>query len=306
MLLDAASLYFRAYYALPTSISAPDGTPVNAVRGFLDMLGVLVAKHRPSHIVACLDEDWRPAWRVALVPTYKTHRVAEPVSGEEEVPDELSPQVPILLDVLAALGVTAVGAPNYEADDVIATLATRFATERGVDVVTGDRDLFSLISPMGSSSHPVRVLFTTKGVANLAPMDATDLLDRYGVGPEQYVAMATLRGDTSDGLPGVPGIGEKTAARLITTFGSLEALLAAARAGDTRLTPRVTQKLLEHEDYVVAAARVVTLTRDVALPANLISTAPTAPADPERLTDLARRYNLANPIGRISAALYGT
>ena len=124
MLTDTASLYFRAFHGVPSSVTAPDGSPVNAVRGFLDMLATLVEAHRPGRLACCLDLDWRPQFRVDALPGYKAHRVAGP-DGAEDVPDGLAPQVPVLLDVLAALGVATEGAAGYEADDVIATLAVR-------------------------------------------------------------------------------------------------------------------------------------------------------------------------------------
>ena len=234
MLLDAASLYFRAFYGVKQPLPAPDGTPTNAVRGFLDMMSTLLSRFRATDMVACIDTDWRPAWRVALVPSYKTHRLAVPnasvfgpdagaggrrPAGEAEPPG-LAEQVPIILEALAALGVAAVGAPEHEADDVIATLAERATMP--VDVVTGDRDLFQLID----DARAVRVLYTGRGVARLEVIDAAALVARFGILPEQYADFATIR-DPSDGLPGVPGIGAKTAASLLATFGTLEALLDA-------------------------------------------------------------------------------
>src|SRR5213076_3406209 len=169
LLLDTASLYFRAYFGVPDTVRAPDGTPVNAVRGLLDFISRLVQDHRPDQLVACMDADWRPQWRVDLIPTYKTHRVAEAATeGKEEIPDTLAPQVPIIEQVLDALGIARVGVPGYEADDVIGTLATRAkgpvqivtgARETAdhqpprVLIVTGDRDLFQLVD----DAHGVQV-----------------------------------------------------------------------------------------------------------------------------------------------------
>ena len=162
MLLDAASLYFRAFYGVPPSVTSPDGRPVNAVRGFLDMTARLVGAHSPDRLVACWDDDWRPAFRVEALPSYKAHRLAP--DGGEETPPELGPQVPILVDVLAAAGIARVGAPGFEADDVIGTLSAR---ARGpVDVVTGDRDLFQLVD----DERQVRVLYTVKGLGKLDPV----------------------------------------------------------------------------------------------------------------------------------------
>jgi len=298
MLLDAASLYFRAFYGVPTSITAPDGTPINAVRGFLDMTSTLVTRYRPARLVACLDEDWRPAWRVALLPSYKAHRLAAGATApdEEEVPDELAPQVPVLLEILAAFGIAAVGASGYEADDVIGTLATRGPGP--VDVVTGDRDLIQLID----DAHGVRVLYTGRGVAKLEEMDAAAVRTKYGVEPSQYADFATLRGDPSDGLPGVAGIGEKTAAGLLGRFGDLPGLLAAVDARNPALPAAQWRRLDVAREYLAVAPDVVRVARDVAVPP-VTDVLPAEPVDPERLTALAERWGLESAVGRLTKAL---
>ncbi|MER6176232.1 5'-3' exonuclease, partial [Streptosporangium sp. NPDC001681] len=215
MLLDTPSLYYRAFYGIPESMTSPEGMPVNAVRGVIDMIAMLVRRHSPHELVACMDADWRPAFRVAAIPTYKTHRVAE--DGAEETPDTLAPQVPVIEQVLDAVGIARIGVPGYEADDVMGTLTARASGQ--VDVVTGDRDLFQLVD----DSRPVRVLYTARGVKNLQLVDEAAVAEKYGIPGRSYADFATLRGDPSDGLPGVPGVGDKTAAALITRFGSLEA-----------------------------------------------------------------------------------
>ena len=302
MLVDAASLYFRAFYGVKRAMPAPDGTPTNAVRGFLDMLSTLITRFRPTDMVACVDTDWRPAWRVALLPSYKTHRLAEPgaqptggaPAGEAEPPG-LAEQVPIIFDALAALGIATLGAPDHEADDVIATLAERATMP--VDVVSGDRDLFQLID----DARTVRVLYTGRGVAKLEIIDAAALVARYGVAPWQYADFATLRGDPSDGLPGVPGVGEKTAASLLRTFGTLDALLDAAAAGDPRLAG-VAGRLEAARDYLTRAPAVVRTAR--ALPLPTVDTAlPHTPADSGRLADLGSRWGIGNALGRATKAL---
>jgi len=303
MLLDAASLYFRAFYGVKAAMPAPDGTPTNAVRGFLDMVSTLITRFHPSDMVACLDQDWRPAWRVALLPTYKTHRLADQTAlpggggappGEAEPPG-LAEQVPIIFDALAALGIAALGAAEHEADDVIATLAERATMP--VDVVTGDRDLFQLID----DDRAVRVLYTARGVAKLEIVDAAALGARYGIAPAQYADFATLRGDPSDGLPGVPGIGEKTAASLLARFGTLEALLDAAAEGDPRLAG-VAGKLKAARDYLTRAPQVVRTAR--ALPLPTVDTAlPHTPPDGGRLADLEARWGIGNVLGRAVTAL---
>jgi 5'-3' exonuclease len=293
LLTDTASLYFRAFYGVPTSITAPDGTPVNAVHGFLDMLARLVADRRPTRLVCCLDADWRPAFRVEALPSYKAHRVAV-APDVEDVPAELAPQVPVLLDVLAALGVAALGAAGYEADDVIGTLAAR--DPGPVDVVTGDRDLFAVVD----DARAVRVLYVARGVARREEVDAADVRRRYGVDPAQYADLAILRGDPSDGLPGVPGIGEKTAAGLLGRYGDLRAVLDAVAAGaDVARGPALSA----HRDYLEAALAVVPVRTDVPLPAGLDARSPAAPAEPERLLTLAQRWGLAGPVSRLVTAL---
>ena len=213
LLIDAPSLYFRAYFGVPESAASDvDGRPVNAIRGFVDMLATLIRTRRPDRMVCALDNDWRPAWRVKLIDSYKKHRLTP--SGGEEVPDNLTPQIPTILDVLAAIGIPAIGADGYEADDVLGTLAT---TQPGpVEVVSGDRDLFQLID----DAKPVRLLYVGRGVANLEVCDNAYVDRRYGVPAAGYADFAALRGDPSDGLPGVSGVGEKTAARLIARYGT--------------------------------------------------------------------------------------
>ncbi|MFG1953406.1 5'-3' exonuclease H3TH domain-containing protein [Micromonospora sp. NPDC048830] len=298
MLIDAPSLYFRAYFGVPESAArAEDGSPVNAVRGFLDMLATLVRTRRPDRMVCALDHDWRPDWRVALLPSYKAHRVAP--EGGEVVPDTLSPQVPVILEVLAALGITAVGAAGYEADDVLGTLST---TQPGpVEVVSGDRDLFQLVD----DARGVRLLYVGRGVAKLEDCDDAAVRGRYGVPAERYADFAALRGDPSDGLPGVPGVGEKTAARLVDRYGGIDAILAALDDPASGFAPGLRAKLDAARDYLAVAPKVVRVALDVPLPA-LPTTLPQAPADPDRLLELAQRWNLAGSCRRLVDALTTT
>ena len=227
MLLDTASLYFRAFYGVPETMTAPDGTPVNAVKGLLDMIARLIRARHPARLVACLDFDWRPAFRVAAIPSYKAHR-ANP-DGSEVVPAALNAQIPVILDVLAAAGVAMAGAAGYEADDIIGTLAA--AAAQPVEVVTGDRDLFQLVD----DERDIKIAYVARGVANLELIDEAAVTARYEIPGRSYAAFAALRGDPSDGLPGVPGVGEKTAAALVRVFGSVEAMLEALDAGTRRL-----------------------------------------------------------------------
>jgi 5'-3' exonuclease len=299
LLVDSASLYFRAYFGIPESAArAPDGSPVNAVRGFLDMVASLVRTRRPGRLVCALDEEWRPAWRVALIPSYKTHRLAEGSVDAEVVPDPLAAQVPIILALLDAYGIATAGAPDYEADDIIGTLASR---EPGpVEVATGDRDLFQLVD----DDRGVRVLYCGRGVAKLEVLDDAAILARYGVPAAGYADFAAMRGDPSDGLPGVSGVGEKTAARLVARYGSLDAILAALDDPAAGFAPGLRAKLVDAKDYLAVAPTVVRVARDVALPP-LDTTMPRAPRDPERLLALAERWNVASAARRLVDALTG-
>lgn len=263
MLLDTASLYFRAFYGVPDSVKAPNGQPINAVRGLLDIVAKLVSTYEPTHLVACWDDDWRPDWRVQLIPSYKTHRVvAEVESGPdvEEVPDPLEAQIPLIRTSLDLLGIPVVGAAAHEADDVIGTLATDAGMP--VDIVTGDRDLFQLVD----DAAEVRVVYTARGMSNLEIVTDDVVRTKYGVAPHQYVDFAVLRGDASDGLPGVAGIGEKTAATLLTAHGDLAGIIAAATAGEG-MSAGVRAKVAAGADYLTVAPTVVRVVRDLELPA---------------------------------------
>jgi 5'-3' exonuclease len=304
-LLDAASLYFRSFYALPESLTAPDGTPVNAVRGFADTVARILTDRRPQRLVACLDADWRPQFRVDLLPSYKAHRVADAQAGAEEVPDTLTPQVPIILDLLEAIGLATAEADGYEADDVIGTLCHR-EHDAPVEVITGDRDLFQLVR---TEPTPISVIYVGKGWAKAEVLGPADIAGRYGVpldtaGPA-YADMAALRGDPSDGLPGVAGIGEKTAAKLITQFGSVEALLAAAQASDRSLPLKTRLRLTDAAEYLSAAPTVVRVATDADVRMSGEDRVPAAAADPERVAELGQRWNLGRSVERLLAALPG-
>ena len=304
LLLDSASLYFRAFYGVPDSITAPDGTPVNAVRGFLDMVATLVAAQRPTRLVACWDDDWRPAFRVEAIPSYKAHRLARTdASGVdvEETPEKLVAQVPVIVDVLAALGIARVGHAGFEADDVIGTLAERAAAGgTAVDVVTGDRDLFQLVD----DAREVRVLYTAKGgVRNLDVVDEARLHERYGIRTgRQYAGLAVLRGDPSDGLPGVAGIGEKTAAAIMNRAGDVEGLMRALEDDDHHVLGNGRLKLQAARDYLAVAPTVVDVVRDIPI-AELDDRVPSQPADPEALLALAQRWGLSSSVERVLQAI---
>lgn len=298
MLLDTASMYFRAFFGVP-EILAADGTPVNAVRGLLDFISRLVEQYEPTELVCCWDEDWRPQWRVDLVPTYKSHRVVEVVDAGpdvEEVPDPLEVQVPLILEVLEALGIAVVGAPEAEADDVIGTLAT--GAGRPVDIVTGDRDLFQLVDDAAG----VRVLYIARGVGNHDRVDEEWVREKYAVEARQYADFATLRGDTSDGLPGVKGVGEKTAATLLQRFTDLDGIIAAAADPASDMAPGVRTKMAASADYLAVAPEVVAVRRTLDVPRTGF-TLPARPADEARLAALAVERNLEGPLERLTTVL---
>jgi 5'-3' exonuclease len=261
-------------------------------------------------MVACWDDDWRPAWRVELMPSYKTHRVlGEVVAGAggadpldvvpEESPDALTPQVPVIAEALAAFGIARVGAPRCEADDIIGTLVTRAPAGTEVDVVTGDRDLFQLVD----DERTVRVLYTAKGIRNMQLIDQSDLRARYGIATgAQYADLATMRGDASDGIPGVPGIGEKTAAALLKQFGSLDGIRAAVADPRSGLTKAQRARFVAAADYLEVAPTVVRVLRDAEVPDH-DDTLPPAPAAPDVLEALAERWGIGSSIARVRAAL---
>jgi 5'-3' exonuclease len=297
MLLDTASLYYRAFYGVPDTLTAPDGTPVNAVRGLLDMIARLVRARRPGRLVACLDADWRPAFRVAAIPSYKAHRAR--ADGTEEAPASLTAQVPVIEEVLAAMGVPMAGAPGYEADDVIGTLATGAAGP--VEIVTGDRDLFQLVD----DAQPVRVIYTARGLTKLDVVDEAAVEARYGIPGRAYADFAVLRGDPSDGLPGVPGVGDKTAAALIRSFGTIAAITTALDMGHGGFPKSSRPKLAAARDYLTVALPVVRVATDAPVPP-ADGRLPAVPADPARLDELDARWDLGSSLRRACTALAGS
>ncbi len=296
MLLDSASLYFRAFYGVPETLTAPDGTPVNAVRGLLDMITRLVRARHPDRLVACMDADWRPAFRVAALPSYKAHRLADDGKNEEQVPPALAAQVPVIEQVLAAAGVATAAAPGYEADDVIGTLAT--GAHQPVEVVTGDRDLFQLVD----DAKPVRVIYTARGLTKLDIVDEAAITARYQIPGRAYADFATLRGDPSDGLPGVAGVGDKTAAALVRAFGSVEAMLTAIDKGHGGFPTGSRAKVAAARDYLAVAPAVVRVATDAPVPP-VDGSLPVSPADPGALEDLDARWDLGTSLRRAVAAL---
>ena len=289
LLLDSASLYYRAFYALPDSMTAPDGRPHQALRGFLTMVDALHRTYSPSGLVACWDFDWRPQWRVDLLPSYKTHRVLETTAeGEylEDEPDTLGAQVDALAELLDACGIARIGMDDFEADDVVASLASQ--TIGDVIVVSGDRDLVQLVS---DAEHSKLLLAINGGMSKWPLLDEQGVVDRYGVHPSRYVDFAIMRGDPSDGIPGVPGIGEKTAAAFISTFGDLDAIMkVAAGTPEKPMTPRFAALLTAHESDLHIARQVATAVRDleVAIDPRL----PLTPTNPERRAQIVASWGI--------------
>jgi len=281
LLLDGSSLMFRAFFGIPVSaFKAPDGQPVNAVRGFLDMLARLVSDRKPKALVVATDEDWRPAFRVKVIASYKTARLERGA-----MPAELQPQEPIIWAILNAVGVEVRGAAGFEAEDVIASLLPKISGK--VEIVTGDRDLFSLVR-----DPEVTVLYTQKGIGNLLVVDEAEVERRYGIPGRSYGDYAVLRGDPSDGLPGVPGVGEKTAAQLVRRFKDLDGIIASGKLGD------------EATAYIQRARRVGVPVSIAPVPKPK-GTRPASPTDPQTLAKLGETYGVGSSIDRLVRALAG-
>jgi 5'-3' exonuclease len=295
MLLDSASLWYRAYYGMPDTMLAPDGTPVNAIRGYLDMTARLVGIYKPNRLVACLDGDWRPSWRVDIFPAYKANRLEE--ESEEEVePETLTPQIPILLDILDLFGIPVVGVDDYEADDVMATYAE---VEPGpIRIVTGDRDLFQMVD----DKRDIKVVYLAKGISQHVLVDIKYVSDKYAIPGDRYDLFAMFRGDPSDGLPGVKGIVEKGAAVIANNFATVEDALAAAHDSHASLPPALAKKIIAGADYLSIAPKLVRVACDAPLPKVDLSM-PKAPTDLSKLYQIKDQYGLGASIDRLIAAL---
>jgi 5'-3' exonuclease len=294
MLLDSASLWYRAYFGMPDTLLSPSGMPVNAIRGYLDMTSRLLVKYKPDRLVACLEGDWRPSWRVELFPDYKLNRVDE--EGEEDEPDTLGPQIPVLLDVLDALGIAMVGVDDYEADDLMATFSVK--QQGPIRIVTGDRDLFQLVD----DKRDVKIVYLAKGISNHDLVDLRWINDKYQIPGDRYALFAMIRGDSSDGLPGIRGIGEKGAANIANQFSSLGEVMKAAESSDERLTANIRKKLLESAAYAAIAPKLVGCALDVSIPQMEISM-PLRPKSMKKIEELKEEYGLGASIDRIVSAL---
>lgn len=296
MLLDSGSLWYRAYYGMPDTLTAADGTPVNAIRGFLDMSARLITTYNPNRLVICLDGDWRPSWRVELFPGYKANRLEDEESEEEAEPDTLTPQIPILLDLLDEFGIAMVGVDDFEADDVMATYAH---TQPGpTRIVTGDRDLFQLVD----DGRDIKVAYLAKGISAHDLVDLAFISQKYSIPGDRYALFATFRGDASDGLPGVKGIGEKGAALIASHFATIDDAISAARESDERLPAALARKIVAGEEYLSIAPTVVNCARNVPLPQIELGV-PEAPSDLSRIYELKEQYSLGASVDRLISAL---
>jgi len=294
MLLDSASLWYRAYFGMPDTLISPSGMPVNAIRGYLDMTSRLLVKYKPDRLVACLEGDWRPSWRVELFPDYKLNRVDD--EGQEDEPDTLGPQIPVLLDVLDALGIAMVGVDDYEADDLMATFSVK--QQGPIRIVTGDRDLFQLVD----DKRDVKIVYLAKGISNHDLVDLQWINNKYQIPGDRYALFAMIRGDSSDGLPGIRGIGEKGAANIANQFSSLGEVMKAAEDSDERLTVNIRKKLLESAAYAAIAPKLVGCALDVSIPQMEISM-PLKPKSMKKIGELKEEYGLGASIDRIVSAL---
>ena len=276
LLVDGSSMFFRAFYAIPQTMRGPGGVLVNAVRGTLDTLARYLTDRKPRHVAFTTDEDWRPDWRVELIPSYKEHRTAEPI------PPALIPQVPIILTALTVVGVDVVGREGYEAEDIVASLAAK--VKPPIEIASGDRDLFSQVR-----GRDIIVLYPQKG--GPAEVDEAEVARRYSIPGTAYSDYAILRGDPSDGLPGIPGIGDKTAAQMVKRYGSVEKMLEAGVFRNE-----------QHADYLRRALKVVPPVRD--LPIEVPAGRRDAyPEEPEMVAALGKKYGIDSSLERLVTAL---
>jgi len=275
LLVDGSSLIFRAFYGTRDAKPGPNGRQANAIQGFLERLARLISQRRPERLAVADDEAWRPGWRVQLIPTYKSHRVAEPV------PPGLEPQIPVIRELLEAIGIDMVGVPEHEAEDVIATWC-RLASGT-IEIASGDRDLFALVE-----DPRVRVLYPER--AGLAVIDEAEVTRRYGIPGQRYADFAILRGDPSDGLPGLRGVGAVTAAGLIRRHGDIAGVLRERQLSEA------------DRHYLQSAMSVVAPVTDlpIALPPGRRDS---YPADGTAMESIAREYGASAACARLVSAV---
>ena len=301
LLLDSASLWYRAFYGLPQSMVSPSGQPVNAIRGYLDSIARMAVTYQPDRIVACLDGDWRPSWRTDLIPEYKANRIEEEsddgsFSDAAEELEILEAQVPVIMEVLDAIGIPLIGIDDYEADDVIATLSVR---EPGPTIiVTGDRDLFQLVD----DKRKVKVAYIAKGISQHELVDLKWIKNRYEIPGDRYALFATFRGDPSDGLPGARGIGPKGAATIANSFSTIEEVIEAANNSNSKLSASLQKKILESAEYLRKAEIVVNCVDDLRLPKGPFNL-PKKVVNSKALETLAKSYGIDSSVKRLLSAL---
>ncbi len=288
ILLDTSSMMYRAFFSMPTSVRDPSGRATNALYGYLDMTARLIGSRQPREVVHVYDANWRPDERVALYAEYKANRPPDP--------EELPSQFDRLREILDAMGMSQAEAADWEAEDAIGSLLPETDDDL-TEIVTGDRDLIQLVR-----DPAVVVLFTLRGVSQLLELDETGVFDKYGVGADRYAEFAILRGDASDGLPGVRGVGEKTARALITAYPTLEELVEDALSGSpTRKplkgSPHLRAKIAESADYIATMQELVPIKRN--LDVSVWSGSP----DEGEADALAEAFAVKGPVSRVRAAL---
>jgi 5'-3' exonuclease len=289
LLLDVSSLTYRAYFAMPDSVKAPDGTPINAVHGYLDMVTRLIVSRRPDEVVHVYDHDWRPVARTDIFAEYKSTRPEEP--------EAITRQFELLRQVLDLTGLLQAQTEGWEAEDAIGAFCVEADEKDRIEIVSGDRDLIQLVR-----DPVVKLLFTVRGVSELAEYDETGVLAKYGIPAWRYAEFAILRGDPSDNLPGVRGVGEKTARALIQSYDSLDDLLADAvqvhpNAGPLKGKPALKARILESAEYLDAMQRLVPV--NAVAPLSVWS----GPRDDDALKAFADEHGLKGPAQRLLAAL---
>jgi 5'-3' exonuclease len=298
LLVDSASLWYRAFYGMPESVSSRNGSPNNAIKGFFDGLARIVARYRPDEIGICLDDNWRPTWRVDLFPGYKLNRVdsGDEVEGEDE-PDLLTPQIGPIIELCSLLGLSPISVEDQEADDVIATLASGPKAE-SVRVMTGDRDLFQLIT----DAKDLQIIYLARGITQHDLVGRGYIEEKYGIPFDRYLLFAAIRGDASDGLPGIRGIGEKGAAKIASSFTSMHEVIEAAKRSDPQLTPLHVKRILADLDYAQIAEEIVACRRNLDIDDSHLSLW----REKSDLVEFRRRaseWDLGSTIERITAGL---
>lgn len=290
LLLDVSSLMYRAFFAMGSISRTADGDHSGAVHGYLDMVTRLIRARRPDDVIHCYDHDWRPVARTEIYPAYKAQRPVDP--------ETLPPQFEMLRWILDLTPMGQAQTHGWEAEDAMATLCRMADGGDRIEMVSGDRDLIQLVRDPG-----IRLLFTLRGVSDLAEFDAAAVVERYGVPPERYCDFAILRGDPSDGLPGVKGIGEKTARALVQAYPSLDAMRAdaaldePATPGPLQGKPALRVKLRDGADYIDKMLQLVPVNPDAPLERWNGS------RDDEALRALGEELGLRGPVTRLCAAL---